>query len=59
MDLELAIKKLNQFKKMSKSLGTCDLVALDENAFVVKVQFDNGTSNTHKPVLGFNTSAND
>ena len=62
MDLELAINQLTKFKKLSKALGECDLVGLDNESFVVKVKFNGSKSRnaadgdpafSHRPVLGF------
>ena len=55
MDIDLAISKLNDFKKMSKKLGERELVAFDSNSFTVKIQF--GKENEDMPdrcrVVGF------
>lgn len=52
MDIDAAISKLNDFKKMSKKLGNCDLVAFDGSSFVVKIQVEEEkTDRCH--VVGF------
>lgn len=58
MDISAAIDQLTKFKKMSKTLGRCDLVGLDNESFTIKVQFGSKSStsasqSTYKPVLGF------
>ena len=44
MDISAAIDQLTKFKKMSKVLGECDLVGLDNESFVVKVKFNDSRS---------------
>lgn len=62
MDISAAIDQLTKFKKLSKALGECDLVGLDDESFVVKVKFNGSKSRDaadsalafpHHPVLGF------
>lgn len=62
MDISAAIDQLTKFKKLSKALGECDLVGLDNESFVVKVKFNDSRSRDaadsapafpHHPVLGF------
>ena len=67
MDINTAIEKLAQLKKMSKSLGKCELIGFDNESFTVRVKhtdygttcaasISSSTSPTafeHHPILGF------
>lgn len=53
MDIDLAIKKLNDFKALSNSLGECDLVGLDEDAFTVRVKLKKPEDEKLRRVVGF------
>ena len=54
MDIDVAIKKLNKFKKLSGSLGKCDLLQLNDDSFIVKIPFgEKSMVESYKPVIGF------
>lgn len=54
MDIDAAIEKLTEFKKLSKKLGECNLLSFDDNSFVVKVQFGEEDKPVERTkVLGF------
>lgn len=67
MDINTAIEKLAQLKKMSKSLGKCELIGFDNESFTVRVKHTDcstqctasisssasPTAFEHHPVLGF------
>jgi len=61
MDINTAIEKLTKLKKMSKSLGNCDLVGFDNESFTIRVKYDNDVSSSchtsiafeHRPIQGF------
>ena len=52
MNIDLAISKLNDFKKMSKKLGECDLVGFNGNSFTVKIQFEEDKPERNR-IVGF------
>lgn len=54
MDIDAAIAKLSEFKKLASSsgTGTCDLVGFDDGSFTVKVKFGEDVPQ-RKPILGF------
>ena len=58
MDIDSAISKLNDFKKMSKKLGECDLVAFNDNSFTVKIQFGEDKPDRCR-VVGFHPISKD
>ena len=39
MNIDSAIEKLNEFKRISNGIGECDLVSLTDDSFTVKIQF--------------------
>lgn len=42
MDIDSAIEKLNEFKKIAKKFkGECELVGFNESSFTFKVEFGN------------------
>ena len=52
MDIDSAIEKLNEFKKISKKFkGECELVGFNDNSFTFKVEFHKDESNVKK--IGF------
>lgn len=52
VDIDNAIAKLNEFKKVAKKIkGECELVDMNDSSFTFKVQFSK-SSNEHK-VIGF------
>ena len=52
MDIDNAIAKLNEFKKVAKKIkGECELVDMNDSSFTFKVQFSK-TDDKHK-VIGF------
>lgn len=57
MNITAAIDRLTKFKKMSKTLGDCDLVGFDNESFTVRVKFSDGGKTEkldgYHPVLGF------
>ena len=56
MDIDNAIAKLNEFKKVAKKIsGECELVGFNENSFTFKVQFGKKDDEI-KPIVGFNAS---
>ena len=52
MNIDSAIDKLNEFKRLSNGIGECDLVSLTDDSFTVKIQFGE-SAETRKTVLGF------
>ena len=57
MNIDSVIKKLNEFKKISKSFkGKCELVDFNDSSFTIKVDF-NDNANEQRHVIGFNASA--
>ena len=54
MDIDAAIAKLKEFKKVSRKsgIGPCDLVGFDDGSFTVRVKFGDEAP-CRKPVLGF------
>ncbi len=53
MNIDNAIAKLNEFKKVAKKLsGECELVEVSDSSFVFKVEFDKKDSK-RRPVIGF------
>ena len=59
MKLDIAIDKLNAFKKIAKKvtsndLGECELIGLDDNSFTVKVTFKDDKPTKH--IAGFSQS---
>jgi len=61
MNINTAIEKLTKLKKMSKSLGNCDLVGFDNESFTIRVKYDNAEPSScytsiafeHRPIQGF------
>ena len=61
MNINTAIEKLTKLKKMSKSLGNCDLVGFDNESFTIRVKYDNVEPSSchtpmvfeHRPIQGF------
>jgi hypothetical protein len=54
VDIDAAIAKLEEFKKLAESSGAgpCDLVGMDDGSFTVRVKFGEDAPR-RKPVLGF------
>lgn len=53
MNIDNAIAKLNEFKKVAKKLsGKCELVEVSDSSFIFKVDFDKEDSK-RRPVIGF------
>ena len=53
MKIDTAIDRLVGFKKIADTgIGDCDIIGLDNDSFVVRVNFRND-SPCRKPVLGF------
>lgn len=57
MNITTAIDQLTKFKKMSKTLGDCDLVGFDNESITIRVKLDGNTKiekpSGYRPVLGF------
>ena len=52
MNIDNAIKKLTEFKKLSKKFnGECELVGFNDNSFTFKVEF--GSEGKEKQPIGF------
>lgn len=55
MDIDSAIQKLNEFKKISKKFkGECELVGFNDNSFTFKVEF--GKNEQERRPIGFSCS---
>ena len=52
MDIDSAIKKLNEFKKIAKKFkGECELIDFNENSFTFKAEF--GKDEPERRPIGF------
>ena len=52
MNIDNAIEKLNEFKKIAKTFkGECELVGFNDSSFTFKVEFSKDNSSTKK--IGF------
>ena len=52
MDIDSAISKLNEFKRISSEIGNCDLMSLSDGSFTVKISFGE-EEHDRKPIIGF------
>ena len=52
MDIDSAIEKLNEFKKIAKKFkGECELVGFNESSFTFRVDFNR--DNEDRKLIGF------
>ena len=55
MNIDNALDKLNEFKKVAKKIkGECEFVGFTDDSFTFKIQFDKKKKeDDHKTIVGF------